>query len=81
MIWTEEEGWGHAKLKSLPWGTQESGARGLRVDSRAGESDGTKALSTTDNKSGTWGRHGAQERRAKTDATGIGRKQIPWELV
>ena len=52
---TEEEGWGHNMLTALPWGTQESGARGLRVDAWAGGSDGRKAPSVTANKAGTWG--------------------------
>ena len=39
---TEEEGWGYNTLTASPWGMQESGARGLRVNARAGGSDGRK---------------------------------------
>ena len=56
---TEEEGWGHALLTALPWGKQESGARGLPVDARSGGSNGRKAPSAVANKVGTRGRHGA----------------------
>ena len=56
---TEEEGWGHAPLTASPWGTQASRARGLRVDERAGGSDGRKAPSTMADEAGTPGRHGA----------------------
>ena len=56
---TEEEGWGHNTMTALPWGTQESGVRGLQVDARAGKSDGQKAPSATADKVGTRGRHGA----------------------
>ena len=38
----EEDGLGHALLTELPWGMQESGSRRLRVDARAGGSDGRK---------------------------------------
>ena len=63
---TEEEVWGHAPVTASPWGTQESGARGLRVDVRAGRSDGRKVPSATAGKAGTQGRHGAwHEQRAK----------------
>ena len=49
-----------------PWVTQESGARGQRVDARAGGSDGQKSPSAMADEAGTWGRHGAwQEQRAK----------------
>ena len=62
----EEEGWKNDSLTALPWGTQESGARGLRVDVRAGESDVRKSPSATADKAGMRGRHGAwQEQRAK----------------
>ena len=37
---TEEEEGEHAPLMALPWGTQESGVRGLRVGARAGGSGG-----------------------------------------
>ena len=60
---TEEEGWGHATLTVSPWGTQERGARGLRVDARVGRSDGQKAPSATTIKAGTRGHHGAWEQR------------------
>ena len=50
---TEEEGWGHAPLTALPWGMQESGARELQVDARAGGSDGRKAPSAAANEAGT----------------------------
>ena len=50
---TEEEGWGHAPLMTLPWGTQESGARGLQVNAQACRSDGQKAPSATADEVGT----------------------------
>ena len=56
---TEERGWGHATLTAASWGTEEIGARGLRVDARAGGSDGRKAPSATADKAGPRGRHGA----------------------
>ena len=55
---TAEEGWGHDMLTALPWGTKEKGARGLRVDARAGGSDGQKSPSATTDEAGTRGRHG-----------------------
>ena len=62
----EEEGWGHETLTTSPWGTQESGERGLQVDARAGRSDGRKPPSVTADKAGTQGRHGVwQEQREK----------------
>ena len=36
---TKEEGWGKNTLTGSPWGTQESGARGQRVELQAGGSD------------------------------------------
>ena len=62
---SKEEGWGHTTLTASPWGTQESGARGLHVDARAGGSDGRKAPSGTANETGTRGRHGAWQQKAK----------------
>ena len=52
-------------MTALPWVTQESGARGLRVDARAGGSNGWKPFSATANEARTWGRNGAWEQRAK----------------
>ena len=46
---TEEDEGGHAPLTTLPWGTQEIGARGLQGDVRAGGSDGWKVTSATAN--------------------------------
>ena len=57
----EEEGWGQDTLMVLPWGTQESGARGLQVDAQAGGSDGRKAPSVTAEEAGTGDRHGARQ--------------------
>ena len=37
----------HAPLTASPWGTQESGARGLRVGERAGGSSGMKCTAGT----------------------------------
>ena len=54
----EEEGWGYDTMTALPWITQESGAKGLRVDARAGRSDERKAPSVTADEAGTRGRHG-----------------------
>ena len=63
---TEEEGWGHNMLTASPWGTQESGARGLRVVARAGGSNGRRPPSATANEADTRGRHGAwKEQREK----------------
>ena len=62
---TEEEGWGHATLTVSPWGTQESGLRGLLADARAGGSDGRKSPSETADEAGTRGCHGAWEKMAK----------------
>ena len=43
-----EEGEGeHSPLRTLQWGRQESGARGLRGDARAGRSDGGKVPTVT----------------------------------
>ena len=55
----EGEGWIHNTLTALPWGTQESGARGLRVDARASGSDGQKPPSAMADEAGKRGRHGA----------------------
>ena len=41
-VGTEEDDREHVPLTTLPWGTQEIGARGLRGDARAGGSDGRK---------------------------------------
>ena len=76
---TEEEGWGHVTLTALPWGTQESWARGLRVDAWAGRSDDQKAPSGTADKAGMGGAMGHGSKGRKTEASGIGRKQNPWE--
>ena len=46
----------HATLTASPWGTQESGARGLQVDVRAGRRDGGKVSSATVDKAGAQGR-------------------------
>ena len=51
----------HAPLTASPWGTKESGARGLRVAARAGGAGGGKATSGTANGGETWSRHGAQK--------------------
>ena len=56
-----EQGWGNDTLTASPWGTQEIGAGGLRVDAWAGGSDGQKAPSVTADKAGTQGRHGARQ--------------------
>ena len=79
---TEEEGWGHTPLTALPWGMQESGARGLRMDARAGGSDGRKASSATADEVETQGCHGArreqgakkggQQRCEKAETRGVG---------
>ena len=55
---TEEDEGDHAPLKASPWGTQESGARGLRVGERAGRSGGRKVTSGTANGEETWSYHG-----------------------
>ena len=53
-----EQGWGYDTLTASPWGMQESGEVGIRVDARAGRNDGRKAPSATANKAETQGRHG-----------------------
>ena len=58
---SEEEEEDHAPLTASPWGTQESGARGLRVGVRAGRSVSGKVTSGKANGRGTWSRHGAQK--------------------
>ena len=60
-------------LTASPWGTQESGARGLRVDAQAGGSEGRKAPSGTANEAGTWDHHGALSLRAILAAGAGGR--------
>ena len=65
---TEEDDWGHALLTSSSRGTQESGARGLRVVARDGRSDGQNVTSTKDNEGETRGHHGA--RRDQGDKKG-----------
>ena len=65
-------------LKALPWGTQESGARGLRVDARAGGSNDRKSPSAMADKAGTRAAMGNGNRKGqKTEADGIGRGQNP----
>ena len=56
---TEEEGWGHAPLMASPWGTQESGARGLQVDASSSGRDGRKSPSAAADEAGTRGSHEA----------------------
>ena len=53
----EQEG-SEVMQKASPWGMQESGEVGIRVDARAGGNDGRKAPSATANKAETQGRHG-----------------------
>ena len=48
-------------LMASPWGTQESGAGGLRVYARACGSDKRKAPSVTADEAGTRGRHGERQ--------------------
>ena len=60
---TEEDDWGHTPLTASPWGTQESGARGLRGDARAGGSDGRNVTSATADEGETRGRHGARREK------------------
>ena len=50
-----------ASLTESPWGTQESGERGLRVGARAGGSGGGKATSRMADGRETRIRHGAQK--------------------
>ena len=71
---TEEDDWGHVPLTALPWGTQESGARGLRRVARAGRSNGRNVTSATADKAETRGRHGAwREQGKKRRLPGMGR--------
>ena len=53
--------WGDNTLTALPWGMQESGAVGLRVDAWAGRSNYRKDPSTTADEAGTRVRHGARQ--------------------
>ena len=48
-------------LTALSWGTQESGAGGLRGDARAGRSDEQKSPSTTADEASPRGRHGSRQ--------------------
>ena len=56
-----EMGGSNDTLTALPWGTQKSGAGGMRVDEQAGGGDEQKAPSATTNKAGMQGRHGARQ--------------------
>ena len=58
---SEEEEEDHVPLTASPWGTQESGARGLQVGARAGGSVSGKVTSGKADGRGTWSRHGAQK--------------------
>ena len=58
---TEEDEWVHAPMMASPWGTQESGARGLRVDAQAGGSNDRKSPSAKADEAGVRGRHGDWE--------------------
>ena len=65
---TEEDGWGYTPLTVSPWGMQESGARGLWVDVKAGESNGRKVPSTTADEAYMRCRHGSmREQGAKKE--------------
>ena len=69
-----------ARLTALPWGTQESGASGLRRGARAGGSGNRKAISGT----AEGGRYGASMGRenitaGKKDATRVGNVTTPRE--
>ena len=67
-------------LTVLPWGMQESGAGGLRVDARAGRSNERKAPTATADKAGTQGRHGARQGQGENmEARGNLRGQKPRE--
>ena len=67
-------------LTVSPWGTQESGVGGLRVDAWDGGSNKRKAPSATADEAATWGRHGARKgqggqdggRREKVEAEPLG---------
>ena len=56
-----ELGGSNNTMTASPWGMQESGAGGLRVDARAGRSNERKAPTATADKAGTQGRHGARQ--------------------
>ena len=58
----EEE---HAPLTASPWGTEESGARGLRVGARASGSGGGKFTSGMADRRETWCRHRAQKQQGR----------------
>ena len=60
----EEGGWGDNKLTVSPWGTQESGARGIWVGAQADESNGQKSPSVKANDAGMQGRHGAWQEQS-----------------
>ena len=69
-----------APLKASPWGTQESGASGLRMGARAGGSGGRKATSGTADGGETRSRHGAGKNMAgKRDSAGVGKVTTPGE--
>ena len=76
----EEDEGEHSPLTTSPWGTQESGARGLRGDARDGGSNVGKGISETADRGWTWGRHGARnEQGGKREAAKIGKVQNPGE--
>ena len=70
----------HAPMTASPWGTQESGACGLRVGTRAGGSGGGKVTSGTANRGETRSRHLAQKQhRGKREAARVGSVQTTGE--
>ena len=69
-----------ALLTASPWGTQESGERGLWVGGRSGRSGGKKTTSGTADGGETWRRHGAQTQHdGEREAAGVGRVTNPGE--
>ena len=77
---TEEEEGGHVLLTALPWGMQESGARALRGDARAGGSDSGKGTSGTADEEGTRGCHGGKKEQGwGKEVARDGKEQNPGE--
>ena len=70
-----------APLTASPWGTQESGASGLRMGARAGGRGGRKSTSGTTSGGETRSCHGARKKNmaGKREAARVGKVTSPGE--
>ena len=76
---TEEDEEGHTLLTTWPWGTQESGERGLRGDARSSGSGSRKVTSATADGGETQDRHGEwREQRGKNGRRRGWEEAEPW---